>query len=172
MTSTTTPKIAQNDNERCENKTEKGRRCLFVVHTDATAHKYVNRDKQHFSLSDVVPAGFSLVATEVKPEDKVKKQSNRTDTKPRDADQKRVDTEAKKNAEKNARANHTTKTEWEKIILSEYIVPPRAVDTVLDYLRRAASTGGTVSGKQLRYRKGTHASGNVRIQWAFLTKTK
>ena len=123
-------------------------------------------------LSALVPAGFSLAAAEVKPTEVIRKQTNRKDTAPRDADQKKVDAAVKTNYAKNVAKNHTTDTEWGQLSLAEYIVPPKAVDTVLDYLRRSTGTGGTAAGAQLRYRKGTHGSGNTRIQWAVVTKSK
>lgn len=167
-----TPAKATNDAQRCTNTTESGRRCLFVIHTDATKHRYVDRSKVHQPLSAMVPAGFSLTAVEVKPTEVIRKQTNRKDTAPRDADQKKVDAAVKTNHVKNEAKNHTTDTEWGTLSLAEYIVPPKAVDTVLDYLRRSTGTGGTAPGTQLRYRKGTHASGNTRIQWAVVTKSK
>jgi hypothetical protein len=173
MTATTsTPAKATNDAQRCTNTTESGRRCLFVVHTDNIKHRYVDRSKVHQPLSAVVPTGFSLTVTEVKATEVIRKQTNRKDDKPRDADQKKVDSAVKTNHAKNAAKNHTTDTEWGTLSLAEYIVPPKAVDTVLDYLRRSTGTGGTAPGTQLRYRKGTHASGNTRIQWAVVTKSK
>jgi len=173
MTTTTVTKLAENDAERCPNKTEKGRQCLLVIHPDSVKHKYVDRSNAvHVPLASVLPAGFTLTATEVKATDRVTKSAGRKDTKPRDADQKRVDRDALANYTKNHTKEFTTKTEWAKVILSEYIVPPKAVDAVLDYLRRAMGTGGSVADTQLRYRKGVHASGNTRVQWAFLDKAK
>jgi hypothetical protein len=169
-TSTTpaTPRKAANDGERCTETTESGRRCLFVVHTDAVKHRYVDRSKKHEALSAVLPAGFKLTATEST--DVIRKATNRKDTAPRDQDQKRVDEAVKVNFGKNQAKQHTTKTDWGSLSLAEYIVPPRAVETVLDYLRRATGTGGTAPGAQLRYRRGTHASGNTRVQWAVVSK--
>lgn len=166
-----TPRKAANDDERCTNTTPSNRRCMFVIHTDATKHRYADRSKKHQPLSAVLPAGFNLAAVEVKPTDVIRKQGNRNDTAPRDADQKKVDAAVKTNHAKNAVKNHTTDTEWGVLSLAEYIVPPRAVDTVLDYLRRSTGSGGTAPGTQLRYRKGTHASGNTRIQWAVVAKS-
>ncbi len=173
MTATVpTPAKATNDAQRCTATTESGRRCLFVVHTDDTKHRYVDRSKTHVALSSVVPAGFSLTAVEVKSTEVIRKQTNRKDTAPRDADQKKVDAAVKTNHARNVAKNHTTDSEWGTLSLAEYIVPPKAVDTVLDYLRRSTGTGGTAAGAQLRYRKGTHGSGNTRIQWAVVTKSK
>jgi hypothetical protein len=169
-TAVPTPAKATNDAQRCTQKTDSGRRCLFVVHTDATKHRYVDRTRKHESLSSVVPAGFSLTPTEVKPDEVIRKATNRKDTAPRDQDQKKVDAAVKTNYGKNQAKNHTTKSEWGSLSLAEYIVPPKAVDTVLDYLRRATGTGGTAPGAQLRYRRGTHGSGNTRIQWAIVSK--
>jgi hypothetical protein len=171
-TAVPTPAKATNDAQRCTTTTESGRRCLFVIHTDATKHRYVDRSKKHVALSTVVPAGFSLAATEVKPDGIIRKSTNRKDTAPRDTDQKKVDHAVATNFTKNQAKNATTKTEWGSLSLAEYIVPPKAVDTVLDYLRRATGTGGTAPGAQLRYRRGTHGSGNTRIQWAVVTKAK
>jgi hypothetical protein len=173
MTATvSTPAKATNDATRCPQTTDSGRRCIFVIHPDTVKHRYVDRNKAHHALSAVVPAGFSLTATEVAPDAVIRKATNRKDTAPRDADQKKVDAAVKTNYGKNQAKNHTTKTEWGSLHLAEYIVPPRAVDTVLDYLRRATGTGGTAQGAQLRYRKGTHGSGNTRIQWAVVAKAK
>lgn len=155
---------------RCQNTTSSGRQCLLAVHKDEVTHKYVDRSRVHKPLSEVLPAGFTIKATEVKPGQGLTKGGERKDTRPRDADQKRTDTDARLNYEKNHKAGHTTATDFQTVILTEYIVPPRAVDTVLDYLRRAAGTGGTVRGSQFRYRKGVHASGNVVLHWAFLDK--
>jgi hypothetical protein len=175
MTSTASttpaPRKATNDGERCTTVTDSGRRCLFIVHTDATKHRFVDRTKKHEAMSSVLPAGFKLVATEVTDKSAViRKATNRKDTAPRDQDQKKVDEAVKVNFGKNQAKQHTTKTEWGSLSLADYIVPPKAVDTVLDYLRRATGTGGTAPGAQLRYRRGTHASGNTRIQWAVVTK--
>jgi len=169
---TVAPRKAANDGERCTTVTEKGRRCLFVVHTDAIKHRYVDRTRKHEALSNVVPAGFSLTATEVGAGDVIRKSTNRKDTAPRDQDQKKIDHAVKTNYGKNQAKSATTKTEWGSLSLAEYIVPPKAVDTVLDYLRRATGTGGTAPGAQLRYRRGTHSSGNTRIQWAVVAKAK
>jgi hypothetical protein len=147
------PAKATNDAQRCTSTTASGRRCLFVVHTDATKHRYVDRSKVHQPLSALVPAGFSLAAAEVKAGEVIRKQTNRKDDKPRDADQKKVDADVKTNHAKNKAKNHTTETEWGTLSLAEYIVPPRAVDAVLDYLRRSTGTGGTAPGTQLRYRQ-------------------
>ena len=162
------PRKAANDGERCTVTTDSGRRCLFVIHTDATKHRYVDRTKKHESLSAVLPAGFKLAAVEST--DVIRKATNRKDTAPRDQDQKRVDEAVKVNFGKNQAKKHTTDTEWSSLSLAEYVVPPRAVDTVLDYLRRATGTGGTAPGSQLRYRRGTHGSGNTRVQWAVVAK--
>jgi hypothetical protein len=173
MTATTAvPAKATNDAQRCTDTTQSGRRCIFVVHQDNIKHRYVDRSKVHQPLSAVVPAGFSLTPVEVKPAEVIRKQTNRKDTAPRDADQKKVDAAVKTNHARNVAKGHTTATEWGALSLAEYIVPPKAVDTVLDYLRRSTGTGGTAPGAQLRYRKGTHASGNTRIQWAVVTKSK
>ena len=171
-TAPATPAKATNDAQRCTTTTESGRRCLFVVHTDATKHRYVDRSKKHESLSAVVPTGFKLTATEVKPDEVIRKATNRKDTAPRDQDQKKVDEAVKVNFGKNQAKNATTKTEWGSLSLADYIVPPKAVDTVLDYLRRATGSGGTAPGAQLRYRRGTHGSGNTKIQWAIVVKAK
>lgn len=169
MAETVTAKIAADDNARCTFKTEKGRRCLLEIHPDSVKHKMVDRSKtEHHALSAVLPAGFSFKAETVGATEKLKKESNRKDTAPRDQDQKRIDREAKQNHEKNVAANKHAGQKFEEFTLSRYIVPPKAVDTVLEYLRRAAGTGGTVHGAVFRYRKGTHASGNVQLQWAFV----
>jgi hypothetical protein len=169
-TTASTPAKATNDAQRCTEVTGSGRRCIFITHTDDVKHRFVDRSKVHQPLSAVVPAGFSLNATEVKAGEVIRKQTNRKDTAPRDTDQKKVDQAVKNNYGKNVTSKHTTDTEWGSLVLAEYIVPPRAVDTVLDYLRRSTGTGGPAVGAQLRYRKGTHGSGNTRIQWAVVTK--
>jgi hypothetical protein len=169
-TAVPTPAKATTDAQRCTVTTESGRRCMFVVHTDATKHRFVDRTRKHEALSAVLPAGFSLNVTEVKADEVIRKQTNRKDTAPRDADQKKVDAAVKVNFTKNNAKSHTTETEWGSLSLAEYIVPPKAVETVLDYLRRATGTGGTAAGAQLRYRKGTHGSGNTRIQWAVVAR--
>lgn len=170
---TRTVPFATDDSSRCAFKTDKGRQCKLVVHTNNEKHVFVNRDstREHVPLSKVVPAGFSLTATEVRKTDVLKKQvGSRGDTKPRDADQRKVDGHVQKSAGKNA--NHTTKTEFDNLSVSQYVVPPPAVDTVLDYLRRATNSGGpeAARGMQLRYRKADHPSGNVTIQWAVVKK--
>jgi hypothetical protein len=164
------PAKATDDAKRCPSVTESGRRCIFVIHTDDVRHRYVDRSKVREPLSKLVPAGFALTPTEVKLGEVIRKQTNRKDTASRDADQKKVDAAVKTNHSRNVAKNHTTTTEWGVLSLAEYIVPPKAVDTVLDYLRRATGTGGTAPGAQLRYRRGTHASGNTRIQWAVVTR--
>lgn len=162
--------IAKDNNNRCTFKTVKGRRCLLEIHPDTTKHIMVVRqaaDKKK-SLSAVLPVGFSFKAENVAPADVVKKAANRRDTAPRDQDQKRIDREAKANYDKNVAKNVHAKMTFDQYVLSQYIVPPQATDVVMEYLRRAAGTGGTVHGSVLRYRKGTHNSGNIRIQWAFV----
>jgi hypothetical protein len=156
-----------NGEARCQTTTETGRQCILPVHQDSVSHKYVNRDKVHKPLKDMLPAGFTLTATEVAKTDVLKKATTRQDTKPRDDEQKRVDQDAKKNYAKN-HGKHNAGEDFAVYFHAEYIVPPRAVDTVLDYLRRAGGTGGTAKGSVFRYRKGAHGSGNVRIQWAFI----
>lgn len=169
MNATATAAIAKDDNNRCTFKTDKGRRCLLETHTDSVKHKIVDRSKtEHHALSSVLPAGFSFKAETVTKTETLKKESNRKDDKPRDADQKRIDREAKANYDKNVAANRHAGQKFEEFTLSRYIVPPKAVDTVLEYLRRSAGTGGTVHGSVFRYRKGTHQSGNVQLQWAFV----
>lgn len=166
---TTTVPVAVNDNTRCTYQTPKGRRCLLVTHSDNVKHKMVDRGKtEHHALSAVLPSGFALKAETVAKTETIKKASNRQDTAPRDQDQKKIDRDAKDNYTKNASAGKHSGMKFEDFALSRYIVPPKAVDTVLEYLRRAAGTGGTVHGAVFRYRKGTHQSGNVQIQWAFV----
>lgn len=171
MTATKTAKrtvpFADGDTNRCQFKTDKGRQCKLIIHPDTHKHMFVNREAaDHKPLSQVVPSGFSLTAVEVKNTDVLSKGGKRTDTKPRDADQKRVDGHVQKSAGKNSA--HNSKTEFGKLAVTEYVVPPAAVDTVLDYLRRAVGTGGpeVAQGMTLRYRRGDHASGNTRLQWA------
>ena len=167
-TKTLTAKLA-NGQARCQGTSPSGRQCIQAVHTDATAHRYMDRDKEHKPLSAVLPSGFSLTATDVKPAEVLRKEITRKAA-PRDQDQVKVDKDAIRNYTRNKASGNHTKTDKAKIHWSEYIVPPRAVDTVLDYLRRATSTGGPVKGTQLRYTRGAHASGNVRVQWAFTDK--
>lgn len=170
---TATAKKSANDETRCTFTTDKGRRCLLEIHTDAVKHKMVDRTaKEHKPLSAVVPAGFTLAATDVTAGEVIKKASNRKDDKPRDADQKRVDTDVAKNYAKNAAKQRNASHAFDTYTLSQYIVPAKATDTVLDYLRRSVGSGGPVAaqGKVLRYRKGVHGSGNVRVQWAIVDK--
>lgn len=166
---TTTAPIAKDGNTRCTYQTAKGRRCLLITHPDNIKHKMLDRNKtEHHALSAVLPSGFALKAETVAKTETIKKASNRQDTAPRDQDQKKIDRDAKDNYTKNASTGKHSGMKFEDFILSRYIVPPKAVDTVLEYLRRAAGTGGTVHGAVFRYRKGTHQSGNVQIQWAFV----
>lgn len=161
--------IAKDNNNRCTYKTPKGRQCLLETHTDSVKHKMVDRGKtEHHALSAVLPAGFTFKAETVAKTEVLKKESNRKDDKPRDQDQKRIDRDAKQNYDKNVAGNRHAGMKYDEYILSRYIVPPKAVDTILEYLRRAAGTGGTVHGAVFRYRKGTHESGNIQLQWAFV----
>jgi hypothetical protein len=173
MTTATTPVFAKGDTNRCLFKTESGRQCKLETHPDTTTHKFVNRTaKAPVALSTLVPAGFSLAATDVPQGGALKKQTNRKDTAPRDTDQKHVDKDALAAYGKYAavRAKTGKYVEFTDAPLKEYIVPVKAVDAVLDMLRRAVGSGGptAIAGKTMRYRKGTHSSGNVRIQYAIM----
>lgn len=151
----------------------KGRRCVYEIHQDSIKHVYVNRTKTKETLASVVPAGFTLTAEAVKAGEAFDKRGTAARVaKPRSNDQKRVDGEAAKNYPKNKQAGHNTETAFEKLVLSRFIVPPRAVDAVLDLLRTVTTLGGpeVCKGTVMRYRKGTHPSGNLQIQWAFVDK--
>lgn len=163
-------KIAENDNDRCTHATEKGRRCLLVTHPDTQKHVMVNRKPAETQpkLADVLPKGFSLKATEVKTGEVLKKDTGRKPM-PRDADQKKVDEAAKLSYDANTTAGKHAGMDFDQYKLSQYIVPPQAVEVVLDYLRKCRNNGGSVPTKAVfRYKKGNHSSGNVRIQWAYL----
>lgn len=129
--------------------------------------------KPKVALSSVVGAGFSLKAESVGKDDVIKKTTpGRKDNAPRDADQKQVDRDVKLNYIKNRQQGKTSAHKFDEHTLSQYIVPPKATDVVLDMLRRATGSGGPATGKTLRYRKGTHASGNTRIQWSVVDSVK
>jgi hypothetical protein len=128
--------------------------------------------KDHKGITGLVPSGFKLTAVEVT--EPIRKQV-RKDTGPRDDFQKTVDRDARANANhpknkgKDTRAA-TGEKFYTDIKLTEYVVPAKAVDEVLHMLDRANTSGGPTAGMQKVYRRGTHASGGVRIQWAILKK--
>jgi hypothetical protein len=176
MTTPTPPVFANGDTNRCLFKTESGRQCKLVTHPNTITHKFVNRTaKAPVALSSLVPAGFSLAATDVPEGGALKKQTNRKDTAPRDADQKHVDKDALAAYGKYTAVRAKAGGKYVEFVdapLKEYIVPVKAVDAVLDMLRRAVGSGGpiVIAGKTMRYRKGTHTSGDVRIQYAIMDK--
>jgi hypothetical protein len=174
MTTPATPVFANGDTNRCLLKSESGRQCKLTIHSNTITHKFVNRTaKAPVALSALVPAGFSLAATDVPQGGALKKQTNRKDTALRDADQKHVDKDALSAYGKYAAARAKAGGKYVEFVdapLKEYIVPVKAVDAVLDMLRRAVGSGGptVIAGRTMRYRKGTHTSGLVRIQYAIM----
>lgn len=128
--------------------------------------------KAHPGITGLVPQNFKLTAVEVT--EPIRKQVRKDDG-PRDSYQQTVDADVKANANhpknkgKDTRAAAGEKF-YTDIKLTEYIVPAKAVDEVLHMIDRASTSGGPTVGMQKVYRRGTHRSGNVRIQWAVLKK--
>lgn len=172
---------ARPDLSQCEFKTDKGRRCkLHVGHTGD--HAMVLRGgiatpKTLAELRAADPtafAGFTLTMEKVPTNEDVSRQYTPRAAEPRDADQKRTDADALKNYNAWVAKGSPAKS-FEDLakmgLLSRYIFPPAAFDTIVLMLRRATQSGGPVNGKKLSYRRGEHVSGNSMIRFVITDKT-
>jgi hypothetical protein len=174
-------KTERPDLSRCEYTTDKGRRCRLAVHTDDTQHVMVFRTGvatpktlAELRAADAKAfAGFSLAAEKVPTTEDFTREYTR-EAEPRDADQIKVDGDAKKNYQAWVAKGSPAKS-FEELgkmgLLSRYIFPPAAFDTIVLMLRRATQTGGPVNGKKLSYRRKAHVSGNAMIYFVVTDKS-
>lgn len=152
---------------QCEYKTDKGRQCKLDIHKDDVAHRFMLPRK---ALTEVLPKGFILKAQRVAEGGAISKAAGRKASTTRDADQKALDKDALQSYQAWVKAGKPDFMDKEKrhLYALNYIVPPKAVDAVLAYLRGATDSGSLLSGKVFRYTKGMHESGDKVIQAAFM----
>jgi len=165
------------DLSRCEYKTEKGRRCRLVVHGGDTEHAMILRTgiPTPKSLAELREAGalnakFTLPKMEAVPTTENLGREYKREAGPRDADQRRVDTDVKRAYDAWVKAGKPEK--FENSPVQRYIFPPAAFDTIILMLRRATQTGGPVVGKSLKYRRKTHESGNAMVYFTVTDGSK
>lgn len=170
------------DLSQCTYVTDKGRRCkLPANHVDSQdkdirTHRMILRDqvakpktlaelREAHKGNAAVLKGFNLQVESVPTTEDVSREYSR-EAEPRDQDQIKVDADAKKNYDAWVKRGKPDKTfdELGKMgLLSRYIFPPVAFDTIILMLRRATQTGGPVNGKRLSYRRKAHTSGNTMV---------
>lgn len=165
------------DLSQCDGKSEKqNRRCKLVANHEGP-HRFVIREEvpQAPTLAQLREsadpkvkktfAGFSLTMEPIPASADLSKQYSREVE--RDADQKKVDADAKKTYDKWVKGGSKKGTfvELAPKFGSRYIVPPAAFDTVINMLRKAVLVGAPTSGKKMAYRRAAHESGNVIINW-------
>lgn len=164
------PVFAVDDDNRCDFATESGRRCKLVPHATGV-HKFIDRSKKPVPLASVLPAGFTLKAEEVKKDDVLKREHQ---TAPRDADQVKIDADAARSYAK--WEHHGKKDKFDDVpagALTEYVVPPQAVDAVVAYLKNTVLSGGPCHGKRMAYRRGVSPrNGLIRVQWVIMDRPK
>lgn len=172
---------ARPDLSQCNYETAKGRRCkLNDGHTGNHAMVLRGGIATPKSLAELRAAnpeafkGFTLTMERVPVNEDVSRQYTTRDAAPRDADQKRTDADALKNYNAWV-AKGSPARSFEELakmgLLSRYIFPPAAFDTIVLMLRRATRSGGPVNGKKLSYRRGEHVSGNSMIRFVITDKT-
>jgi len=161
---------------RCEFRTEKKRRCLLVSGHEGD-HAMVLR-------SEITPPktlaelrkdnadafkGFKLTAEIVPDAEEIRREYKR-EAGPRDADQVKVDADAKRAYDAWVKAGspafRSIPDAPKGKFVFRYIIPPPAFDTVIMMLRRSTQTGGPVNGKRLAYTRAQHESGNVMVYYA------
>lgn len=168
--------VERPDLSRCEYKTEKGRRCRLAVHGDDTDHVMVFRTGiaspktlTELRAENKKLSGFTLAAEIVPTDEDVSREYTR-EAAERDEDQKRVDADALANYrkwEKARKPGGSLEDLAKKGLVSRYLFPPEAFDTIITMLRRAAQSGGPVNGKKLTYRRKSHTSGNAMVYFTF-----
>lgn len=162
---------------QCEYKTERGRQCKLLVDPATGAHVDAKPDKHKFVIrkapeeKPVLPKGVRLKA-QIIPIDgeRIKKQvgAGAREAEPRDEHQRQVDADVKAIYEEWIRRGRPNEVEkWPQGV---YVVPPEAVDAVLDMLRKTMTKGGPAYGKSTRYTRGTHKSGNALIAFSCADK--
>jgi len=175
------PWINRPDLTRCEYKTDKGRRCRLGIHGDDVDHAMVLRTgiAKPKTLAELRKSeiaafkGFKLAVESVPTTEDVSREYSR-ETEPRDEDQLKVDADAKRNYDTWVKKGSPDKSfdELGKMgLLSRYIFPPAAFDTIVLMLRRATQTGGPVVGKRLSYRRKSHVSGNAMVYFVVTEKS-
>src|ERR1700744_2082832 len=182
MTDTATAPATDTANlPQCPYKNERGRQCKLSAGHDAkganNGHKFVLRGAiqppkplAELRKTDESLKGFSLSMETVPKGESVSREQNR-EAAPRDADQQRVDKDAVKAYEAWVAAGKPKGFDKSGDALKRYIVPPAAFDTVVAMLRRATTGGGPLRGKRVEYRRRTHTSGNVIINFRFSDQT-
>jgi hypothetical protein len=161
--------VVDTDAPQCDWKTDKGRQCKLAkghARVEKTQHGHLTvirvPTNEKKSLSDVMPAGFKLQGKRVAPGVHIPKEVTRTTSVARDSDQKNIDKDALAVYQE---WNKTKPKDWDNWPKVQYEVPKQMVDTLLEYIRATVNGGGPVSGRIMRYRKGTAESGNVLITW-------
>jgi hypothetical protein len=153
--------LAAHENEQCNYKTEKGRRCKLKVNGEGKhpgQHRIVIRKTDKPAL----PAGL-VVKTQDIPKDAVVTKTMQRTAAPRDADQKKFDNDVIAAYQKwvNSGRPVTADSDTFKKAGKRYVIPPSAVDAVLYYLRNAVGAGAPMAGKRFIYRRGTDHNGIV-----------
>lgn len=151
------------DLSQCAYTTDKGRRCKLTPGHEGK-HRMVLRENvaKPPTAKELRAKGLKLDLTMTA----VPKGANlgreyKREAAPRDADQVKVDGNARKAYELWQQAGKPK--DFDKSPVQRFIIPPEAFDTVIGMLRRATTTGGPVAGKSLQYRQKTHESGNTQI---------
>lgn len=159
---------------QCPYKTDRGRQCKLLADPVTGLHVDAKPDKHKFVIRKapgerpVLPQGVRLRAEILPIGQRVKKETPNRETGPRSNEQKQVDADVL--AVYNEWVKRNKPKEPENWPQSRYIVPPEAVDAVLDMLRKTTQKDGPVYGKSVRYVKGKHKGGGVIVAFSCADK--
>jgi hypothetical protein len=149
---------------QCPWKSPKGRQCKLELKADGSPH-----DGQHKSAlrNKPIPEGLNLRRVKVPSED-ITAATRGSGGVSRDAEQKAIDRDIALSYEEWKRRGKPSPSDFFNSNAADnftYVVPPTAVDAVLDAMRRGVGAGAEMAGKSFRYRMGVHKSGNTAIRF-------
>lgn len=146
---------------QCAYKTDKGVRCKLSAGHDAGENP-VRHKMRLPATTGGLPGGFSKpIAEDVPASERITSTSRAAE---RSEDQRAFDVDMLGAWHLWDEAGRADK--FENMPHKRYLVDPESVDAVLAMMRIAVGSGSVTKGKKLHYRRGSHTSGKVIIEYA------
>jgi hypothetical protein len=148
----------------CPWTSPKGRKCKLELKQDGSPHEGQHRTALR---NKPIPEGVKLQRVKV-PSADIAPATKGSGGAFRDDEQKAIDRDIALSYDEWKRRGKPSPSDFFNSSAADnftYVVPPTAVDAVLDAMRRGVGAGAEMAGKSFRYRMGVHKSGNTAIRF-------